>query len=257
MFFAASVWLFLRLSPLRDTLVCVVDGYTELRDFSTERNLTAASEVFDAIDSTTIDSVNEGLDNLKRGVSAPGFCTAGIMLLAALTSICCWPSLCCRLVSKVLVLLGNLLLLLSLVVFGALLGAAIVAGMAQAREFWDDEVGGVCRLMSLEISGQLNVTKASLQEATLNGVTSAQLAPYRSDVREAELQLEAFVDVCDCIDSTPESLRPLLGPGALGVASFFLGFVALNGLCCAMGCCRDPQAAAAAKRQAMQGAISV
>ena len=248
-FVGASAWAYLRLEPSKSTLKCVVDGYNDLKEYSTARNLTAASEVFEAIDQTTVDRVQMGLDNWD-GVVAPGFVTAIILLLAALNSACCWPSGRCM--SKLLVLLTNLVLLLSLVFFGALLAAAIISGMARFEGIWDDAVGSVCKEMSQQMAQQLNETKNGLHEAALHAASAAELFPYQEDVREAESQVASFDDVCECIDSTLAALRPLLGPGALGVAGFLLGSVSINGLCCSMGCCTSP--AARAQRRATKDA---
>ena len=240
LFVAATVWGAEELKPAKSNIECIVGGYEDLKDYANSANLTAASDAADAISDDVIDNINKGLDRWDGGVYAPGALTIIFLVLAALTAVLFiktthpkgW-----RCTSKWLVFFTNILLLLAFIFFGTLLVAGISGRLSSLSDQWDDAIGNVCEDNLSDLTQQVNTTKTELARATAAGASTTQA---QADVDEAEEQLGSFVTVCDCVGDTLGVLKPLIGPGILGVLAFIISMVCVNSLCCTMSCCQEP-----------------
>lgn len=249
LFVAATVWGAEELKPAKSNIECIVDGYGQLKDYATSANLTAATDAADAISDDIIDNINKGLDGWNGGVYAPGALAIIFLVLAALTAVLfikttspkAW-----RYTSKWLIFFTNILLLITFIFFGTLLVAGIAGRLSSLSNQWDEQIGDVCTDNLGDLTSQVNTTQTRLNEAeaaAAGGGTPAQITEVnnaQAELDEAKEQLGTFNGVCDCVSHTLGVLKPLIGPGILGVIAFIISMVCVNSLCCTMSCCQEP-----------------
>lgn len=238
----ATVWGAQKLASVGDNVECIIDGFRELKGFVDSFNLTAAGDAADAIDEAIIDNIETGLTNWNMRVYGPGMVTVGLLLLAALTAmlyIKAGPPKLWRCSSKWLVFVANLFLLISLLFFAVCLFLGVASGLSFLTGTWEDNIEKACVDNRAELNDQLDEARADLA-AVPPSAPQSEVDAANDKVDEAQEQLDIFFGVCDCIEETLGVLKPLLGPGILGIISFFVGLVAVNGLCCTMSCCREP-----------------
>ena len=262
----AAIYLFASIQKLVRSLSTVIRLLKSLSNVATS----LGANTVDALPQVAVDAMHHiapYLDFLSMG---PALIAMVWLLLAALLGFG-WKkgqrSFCC---AKFFVLLSQLSLLLALGWYLLVVSAALLADRPVLSEQWaaftrvcSDGLGGMQSALSDANAALTNYTDFSSGQAT----TPGQIATARTQLTQAQRQLDDFNELCSALSAIPEQVLELRGSGAAGLVATLFAYVAVNGLCCAAGCCIrqplrvapptrvDPQAARRAElqRQAAQG----
>lgn len=119
------------------------------------------------------------------------------------------------------------------------------------------QIAGTCdtTLPMLEQSladarAQRDRTAALLSAGGGDARLAGRLAELTASHANAADALAVFGAECGCLDQLMADIATLLGPGALCLCAVLFSLIALNGLCCAVRCCRAPRSAKVADGEA-------
>ena len=191
------------------------------------------------------------LDSLSMG---PALIAMVWLLLAALLGFG-WKKgqrlFCC---AKVFVLLSQFSLLLALGWYLLVVSAALLADRPVLSEQWaaftrvcSDGLGGMQSALLDANAALTNYTDFSSGQAT----TPGRLETARTQLTWRAAAARRFQRAVGAPSAIPEQVLELRGSGAAGLVATLFAYVAVNGLCCAAGCCiRQPLAVAPPRRPA-------
>jgi len=161
---------------------------------------------------------------------------AMLFLLLSVSLDCCHASCC----TKIFIFLCHPFLLGSLTWNIGMLGAGVLADRAVLLDQWA-KITAVCTDNLPTLNAALATATTDYADAQTSGASAAQLAQAQAKLISGQTQFDDFTGLCTCLDQVPTDLKSLIGAGLLGMCASLAAIVAVNGLCCANGCCRKPK----------------
>ena len=180
---------------------------------------------------------------LDFAAMGPALFSAVMMLLAALISCFSGSGYCC---SKVFIVLSDVFVLLTLGYYLFVAGLGLLHDRPVLTDRWQD-ILSLCTENRPLLTQALAEAQASIDAAS--GMTPGTVGTIQAQLDYATSALTNFDGLCSDLGSVPLKLQQLTWPGIVGFGVSVTALVLLNGLCCATGCCRSPNAPAKAPRK--------
>lgn len=252
-FLGAGIWTWIETPHVKDNMNCILDDLYFLGT-NTDPAVPAGAVVADNFNEDAVSKMRDVSKNLELVAIAPAVCS---LIFMTMTLFCaalgrCKNVGCCFPWAKFFLFWSELAVIVSLVFYGIFLGAAIASDIDKVKSEWE-KTTEVCPDNRADISLQLVQARVSLTAEQARCALEPAGSPSRLDcdnnvatltanLELAEEQFGHFTSLCVCAGNTLEAVKPLLGPGAMGVAASLLAFISINALCCTMGCCcRRPE----------------
>ena len=227
----SAIFLYISIAPLSKSLNCAISKLSALAASAGSAGATAAS----AIPAELLSPVKSIVPFFDFASMGPALISM-VFLLSAVGFASC-NSFCC---SKILILLCQPLLVATLAWNVAMVGAALFADRAVLRDQWA-KITVVCTTNLPNLNAALATATSDLASSEAASASAAQLATAQGALIAAQSQVDDFSEMCTCLDTVLTDVKGLLGAGLLGLCAAILALVAVNGLCCATGCCRKPK----------------
>ena len=249
---AGALLLYLKVSELKGHVMDILDTMLTLK-----KGDGVAAQALEAVDVNLIETIGTYVDLLDLVVLVPG----GVTLLLLLGAAACAArprakSYCC---AKCFVCLGDLLIVLTMAVYGVFAAIGVAATLPIVREMVAT-LHAMCDVIVPALQQALADVTEMLANAEASGlVDAADMEEIRGDLDAAETEVSGFDKICNSFKAIDSTLTTLFGVALLAVCALAHVWVVNNGLCCAAKCCSNPAAvaAAAAAKKSAAGAEMV
>lgn len=235
---AAAVYLFISVHDLVVSLTCVITLLAKLQEVGTSLGASAV----DQLPSGFIDTMRLLVPYLDFAAIVPALISTLFLLAAAALGCGCKKGQRTFFCAKCLVLLSELVLAITLAFYVVVAAAALMADRPVLADQWA-QFTAVCSDSLPELQAAINDATAAVAQLRSSGATPGQITTAQGDLDRAIAQKDDFVQMCGCLDQVPDQVLGLRGAGLAGLGTTLLAYVAVNGLCCAAGCCRRPASA--------------
>jgi len=229
----STVFLFLGVEPVKDKIICLIDGIYELQEIG--KNLTAVKEVADNLPTEFIDPVRSRLNLLDIAVILPAAISGVLVILSAALSFRTTP---CKMVfAKIFATLTYLFLILSFVLYIIFAALAIVINYSEAAKLFVNIAVSICEDNVPTWEQTLTDAKSARDRAKTGGMDTSS---YDQQISDWEPAVASLSGTCSCLTDLFNLLPALFVPGAATTLCVLYLFISNFSWCCSAKCCTTP-----------------